>query len=47
MRLHRKAAGASLTAVFKKYSNPKFSEAAKVPSPSGLGEAEAVAPMSS
>jgi cyclin B len=42
-RLQRKASGASLTAVFKKYSNAKFHEVAKLPCPDGLGE-EAVAP---
>jgi cyclin B len=42
-RLQRKASTASLTAVFKKYSNAKFHEVAKLPCPEGLGE-EAAAP---
>ena len=37
-RLQRKAAGASLTAVFKKYSNAKFHEVAKLPCADGLGD---------
>ena len=37
-RLQRKAAGASLTAVFKKYNNAKFHEVAKLPAAQGLGE---------
>jgi acetyl/propionyl-CoA carboxylase alpha subunit len=37
-RLQRKAASASLTAVYKKYSNAKFHEVAKLPCPEGLGE---------
>mmetsp|Transcript_25366 Transcript_25366/g.86868 ORF Transcript_25366/g.86868 Transcript_25366/m.86868 type:complete len:420 (+) Transcript_25366:157-1416(+) len=36
-RLMRKASTASLTAVHKKYSNPKFLEVAKLPVPSELG----------
>ena len=37
-RLHRKAGGASLTAVHKKYSNAKFHEVAKMPPAEGMGE---------
>ena len=37
-RLQRKASGASLTAVFKKYSNAKFHEVAKLPCADGLGD---------
>ena len=34
----RKSATASLSAVHKKYSNPKFMEVARLPAPAGLGE---------
>lgn len=37
-RLQRKSATASLSAVHKKYSNPKFMEVARLPAPAGLGE---------
>ena len=37
-RLQRKSASASLSAVHKKYSNPKFMEVARLPAPAGLGE---------
>ena len=36
-RLQRKSATASLSAVHKKYSNPKFMEVARAPAPAGLG----------
>eukprot|EP00232_Nephroselmis_pyriformis_P012959 CAMPEP_0182875932 /NCGR_PEP_ID=MMETSP0034_2-20130328/13832_1 /TAXON_ID=156128 /ORGANISM="Nephroselmis pyriformis, Strain CCMP717" /LENGTH=384 /DNA_ID=CAMNT_0025008691 /DNA_START=28 /DNA_END=1182 /DNA_ORIENTATION=+ len=36
--LQRKASGASLLAVHKKYSNPKYLEVAKLPAPVGLGD---------
>ena len=37
-RLQRKSATASLSAVHKKFSNPKFMEVARLPAPAGLGE---------
>jgi hypothetical protein len=37
-RLQRKSSSASLSAVHKKYSNPKFMEVARLPAPAGLGE---------
>mmetsp|Transcript_10312 Transcript_10312/g.25263 ORF Transcript_10312/g.25263 Transcript_10312/m.25263 type:complete len:412 (+) Transcript_10312:73-1308(+) len=37
-RLQRKSATASLSAVHKKYSNPKFMEVARLVAPEGLGE---------
>ena len=37
-RLQRQSATASLSAVHKQYSNPKFMEVARLPAPSGLGE---------
>lgn len=38
IKIQRKAATAALTAVHKKYSNPKYYEVAKLASPEGLGE---------
>jgi cyclin B len=38
IKIQRKAATASLTAVHKKYCNPKFYEVARMASPEGLGE---------
>ena len=38
VKLMRKASTANLTAVYKKYSNQKFMEVAKLPAPSGLGD---------